>query len=104
MIPAISAVSAGADKVQGGHMPRRRISEAMQSSQAQRAQRAQRVHDVDLNADTMDVDGQEVIDLVGSPAVAGGSFCLLAPTIRFVGCLSNARHTSLVFGCTKQLT
>lgn len=68
-------------------MPRQRISEAMQSSQAQRAQRAQRVHDVDLNADTMDVDGQEVIDLVGSPAVAGGSLCLLAPIICFAGLL-----------------
>ena len=46
---------------------------ALPGRAAQHAQQAQRVHDVDLNADTLEVDGQEIIDLAGSPRAAGKS-------------------------------
>lgn len=52
-------------------MPRRRKLGTLPGRAAQHAQHAQRVHDVDSNADTLEVDRQEIIDLAGSPRAAG---------------------------------
>lgn len=68
MLTLTMVFHAGPEKHSHGLMPRRRTSGAIPGRPAQHAQS---VHDVGLNADTLDADKQEVIDLVGNPSSAG---------------------------------